>query len=146
MNRLSRTLVSSTLRRPILPQQCRQLHLTLPRRNTALNNILAGGPAPAVQIKTITSEGIQLADGLTIPSACIFLEGKTYLWDVPQTLWDGWKNEHFDIFDVVVPKPGKPLSTVSFSGTHHQHPCRNTTLRHWKEDCTPTSSFTPTPH
>ena len=61
------------------------------------------GAAPAVQVKRITSEGIELADGLILPSACIFLNGKTFLWDVPR---EGWSEEHFEVFDVVVPKPG----------------------------------------
>ncbi|KAH8094904.1 NADH dehydrogenase 1 alpha subcomplex assembly factor 3 [Cristinia sonorae] len=85
----------------------RPLHSTRIRRNTptALNNILAGGAAPAVQVKTITEEGIELVDGLILPSACIFLNGKTFLWNVPENLWEGWKNEHFEVFDLVVPKP-----------------------------------------
>lgn len=69
-------------------------------------NILAGGPAPAVQVRSLGPNGIQLVDGVEIPSACIFLEGKVFLWDVPQTLWKDWTKDHFQIFDVVVPKPG----------------------------------------
>lgn len=110
MNRIARTLAHPILRQQLWQSQRRFIHPTLIRQNTTLNNILAGGPAPTVQIKTITSEGIQLADGMIIPSACIFLEGKTFLWDVPTTLWDGWKSEHFDIFDTVVPKPGECAS------------------------------------
>ena len=84
-----------------------RLHTTRPlSQPTALNNILAGGAAPAVQVKTITNDGIVLADGLIIPSACIFLNGKTLLWNVPEHLWDGWKEEHFEVFEAVVPKPG----------------------------------------
>ncbi|THH30333.1 hypothetical protein EUX98_g3847 [Antrodiella citrinella] len=113
-------MLSRVLRQPLVPLPLRAhaatstlrttnrlLHTTLPRRDTstALNNILAGGAAPAVQVKTITSQGIELADGLVIPSACIFLNGKTFLWDVPENLWDGWKEEHFEVFDIVVPKP-----------------------------------------
>jgi len=70
-----------------------------------LENILSGGPALPVQVRSLGPNGIQLADGLEIPSACIFLEGKVFLWNVPQTLWEGWTKEHFQIFDVVVPKP-----------------------------------------
>ncbi|KAI0082525.1 DUF498-domain-containing protein [Panus rudis PR-1116 ss-1] len=85
----------------------RQFHNAPIRQNTPtkLTNILAGGEAPAVQIKTISDQGIELADGLIIPSACIFLEDKTFLWDVPQALWDGWTQDHFSVLDVVVPKP-----------------------------------------
>lgn len=86
----------------------RPLHTTRIVRQipTALNNILAGGPAPLTQVKTVSPEGIHLQDGRIIPSSCIFLDGKVFLWDVPQTLWDGWTNERFQVFDVVVPKPG----------------------------------------
>lgn len=72
---------------------------------TKFTNILAGANVPPVQVKTITSEGIQLEDGLVIPSSCIFLEGKVFLWNVPPMPWEGWKPEHFEIFDTVIPKP-----------------------------------------
>ncbi|KAI0776144.1 DUF498-domain-containing protein [Trametes elegans] len=70
-----------------------------------LSNILSGGASPAVEIKTITQNGIQLGDGLLLTSASILLDGKVFLWNVPQKLWDGWTPEHFEIFDTVVPKP-----------------------------------------
>ncbi|CCM01760.1 uncharacterized protein FIBRA_03826 [Fibroporia radiculosa] len=96
-----------SLLRPRYRIPSRPLHLSSILRNQAggLSNILEGGPAPAVLVNTITSEGIHLADGLIIPSACIFLDGKVFLWDVPQTQWEGWSKKHFDIFDVAVPKP-----------------------------------------
>ncbi|TCD63965.1 hypothetical protein EIP91_004734 [Steccherinum ochraceum] len=99
--------LSSTRSAAIRASRHRPLHTTPPARQipTALNNILAGGATPAVQVKTITSEGIELEDGLIIPSACIFLNGKVLLWDTPEQLWDGWKEEHFEVFEVVVPKP-----------------------------------------
>ncbi|KAI0355386.1 DUF498-domain-containing protein [Trametes cingulata] len=86
----------------------RAFHVTRARRypgDGGLNNILSGGSAPAVTVKTITQNGIQLADGLLLTSACIFLDGKVFLWNVPEKLWDDWKPEHFEIFDTVVPKP-----------------------------------------
>ncbi|KAI0650426.1 DUF498-domain-containing protein [Trametes meyenii] len=86
----------------------RAFHSTCLRRQPSdggLNNILSGGNAPAVQVKTIAQNGIQLADGLLLTSSCIFLDGKVFLWNVPQTLWDGWTPEHFEIFEMVVPKP-----------------------------------------
>ncbi|CAL1700233.1 unnamed protein product [Somion occarium] len=106
MTMFSRTLTGSLLRQTFRTQR-RYIHPTHIRRNvpTSLNNILAGGEAPAVLIRTVTPEGVELADGLVIPSACIFLEGQTFLWDVPEKLWDKWTPEHFEIFDVVVPKP-----------------------------------------
>lgn len=69
--------------------------------------MLADDNPPAVQVNSITEEGIQLADGLLLPSACIFLEGKVFLWDVPKELWGGWGKEHFEIFETIVPKPGE---------------------------------------
>ncbi|OSX60202.1 hypothetical protein POSPLADRAFT_1034858 [Postia placenta MAD-698-R-SB12] len=87
----------------------RFLHASPYRLNQAggFTNMLEGGPAPAVQVKTITPDGIQLADGLVIPSACIFLDGKVFLWDVPEKQWEGWDKKHFEIFEMVVPKPGE---------------------------------------
>ncbi|TFK90861.1 DUF498-domain-containing protein [Polyporus arcularius HHB13444] len=76
-----------------------------PPSDGGLTNILSGGDAPAVQVKTSTPNGIQLADGLVLPSACIFLNGKVFLWNVPEKTWDDWKTEHFEIFETVVPKP-----------------------------------------
>lgn len=71
-----------------------------------LTNILAGEIPPPVQVKSITNAGILLQDGRLLPSACIFLDGEVILWDVPPTLWKGWDESRFEVFDVVVPKPG----------------------------------------
>ena len=78
---------------------------------TKFTNILAGANVPATQVKTVTPEGIHLEDGRIIPGPCVFLEGKAFLWNVPPTPWDGWRPEHFAVFDVVVPKPGILLCT-----------------------------------
>ncbi|CAE6427772.1 unnamed protein product [Rhizoctonia solani] len=88
-------------------QGTRFLHTTTLRRNSALTNILGDGPAPAVQVKSAGETGIELADGLILPGACIFLAGRVFLWDVPtpNDRWSNWKLEHFEIFDVIVPKP-----------------------------------------
>jgi len=69
--------------------------------------MLAGDVPPPVQVNSISERGLQLADGLVLSSSCIFLEGKVFLWDAPDKLWEGWTKEHFEIFDVVVPKPGR---------------------------------------
>ena len=90
-------LFTNTLRRCAV----RQFHT-----QAGLENILGGGPAPPVQVKSIGEDGIQLADGLVIPSACIFLDGQVFLWNVPSKPWKDWTKDHFQIFDVVVPKPG----------------------------------------
>ncbi|KAF8505917.1 DUF498-domain-containing protein [Russula emetica] len=75
------------------------------RNQSQLTNILAGEIPPPVQVKSITNAGVLLQDGRLLPSACIFLEGEVLLWDVPPTLWKGWDESRFDVFDVVVPKP-----------------------------------------
>ena len=96
-------LFTNTLRRCAVRQFHTQAALRYP---AGLENILGGGPAPPVQVMSIGEEGIQLADGLVIPSACIFLDGQVFLWNVPSKPWKDWTKEHFRIFDVVVPKPG----------------------------------------
>lgn len=87
----------------------RTLHSSAFRRS-GLTNMLAGSSIPAVQVQAITSTGqIELASGMRLSGPCIFLGGKVFLWDVPQSkqkVWDGWGKEHFEIFDIVVPKPG----------------------------------------
>lgn len=96
-------LCTNTLKRSI----ARQFHTRAALRYPAgLENILGGGPAPPVQVKSIGEEGIQLAGGLVIPAPCIFLDGQVFLWNVPSKPWKDWTKEHFRIFDVVVPKPG----------------------------------------
>ncbi|KAH9965776.1 DUF498-domain-containing protein [Russula dissimulans] len=86
----------------------RALHTARVLRNqkwSQLTNILAGEIPPPVQVKSVTTAGVLLQDGRLLPSACIFLEGEVLLWDVPPTLWKGWDERNFEVFDVVVPKP-----------------------------------------
>jgi len=106
----------------------RSLHASVRRPDAAsptkLHNILEGGVAPAVQVRTVTPAGIELQDGLIIPGACIFLDGQIFMWRVPVprspvasgssnlnvkpvSPWSapGWGKECFEIFDVVIPKP-----------------------------------------
>jgi NADH dehydrogenase [ubiquinone] 1 alpha subcomplex assembly factor 3 len=96
----------------------RALHTARTLRNQKwahLTNILAGEIPPPVQVKSITPAGVLLQDGRLLPSACIFLEGEVLLWDVPPTLWAGWDESKFEVFDVVVPKPGASLWPVDCS-------------------------------
>ncbi|KAI0340782.1 DUF498-domain-containing protein [Trametopsis cervina] len=76
---------------------------------THFTNILAGANTPATQVKTVTREGIHLEDGRIIRGPCVFLEGQVFLWNAPQkntgNVWEGWSEEHFEVFDVAVPKP-----------------------------------------
>ena len=95
----------------------RALHTARALRNQKwpqLTNILAGEISPPVQVKSITPAGVLLQDGRLLPSACIFLEGEVLLWDVPPMLWDGWDESKFEVFDVVVPKPGAYPSVSQF--------------------------------
>jgi hypothetical protein len=78
--------------------------------------MLADDTPPAVQVESISDNGIQLATGLVISGPCIFLEGRVFLWDVPsldlssksiEERWNGWNEKRFELFQVVTPKPGK---------------------------------------
>ncbi|KAF9057546.1 NADH dehydrogenase 1 alpha subcomplex assembly factor 3 [Panaeolus papilionaceus] len=94
----------------------RGFHQTSQRNDRSFTNLLADDSPPAVQVSSISEEGIRLADGLLIPGACLFLEGKVYLWDVPELKtitsgvsrdeqWKGWNQEKFQLLDVVAPRP-----------------------------------------
>ena len=89
-----------------------ELHTSTVLRNqkwSQLTNILASEIPPPVQVESITAAELLLQDGILFLSASIFLEGEVLLWDVPPTLWTGWDESKFEIFDVVVPKPGAYL-------------------------------------
>lgn len=111
--------------RPLLAQTSRRAFSTntirrdASRTPTSLTNILADGIPPPVQVSSITPSGILLADGLILPSACIFLNGKVFLWDVPEKLWAGWTKDHFEIFEAVVPKPGQFYRLYLANGRPH---------------------------
>ena len=111
--------ISTTLTRHLHP---RRIHASSSLRNSSFTNILADENPPPVQVKSITNQGINLADGLMIPSACIFLEGKVFLWDVSTTL----TKDHFEIFETVIPRPGTHLVLHMYftcsSRTAHRNP------------------------
>lgn len=106
-------LAGQRLLRPTLfagQRYARSFRTTSPHLNagpTKLNNILEGGPTPAVQVRGVTAAGIELEDGLILPSACVFIDGNVFLWNVPPTLWSSWGKEHFELFEIIVPKPGE---------------------------------------
>jgi len=90
-------------------------------RDSSFTNLLADDNPPAVQVSSISESGIQLADGLVLPGACIFLEGKVFLWDVPESTvaskireerWKGWGTDRFQLFEVVTPRPGVMHSRI----------------------------------
>jgi hypothetical protein len=113
----------------------RALHTTRTLRNQKwpqLTNILAGEIPPPVQVKSITPAGILLQDGRLFPSACIFLEGEVLLWDVPPTLWKDWDESKFEVFDVVVPKPGASPPKASTIYLSRRLTTRNFTDRYGK--------------
>lgn len=96
----------------------RTLHSSTLRLSGLTNMLATDSFTPAVQAQSITSAGhIELANGMRLSGPCIFLGGKVFLWDVPrlnQGLWDGWEKERFEMFDVVVPKPGISLCYIAF--------------------------------
>ncbi len=96
----------------------RQIHITSTNRDRSFTNLLADEIPPAVQVASISDNGIRLADGLIINGPSIFLDGKVFLWDVPnlnmsskigEERWKNWNAEYFQLFKVVTPRPGKRL-------------------------------------
>lgn len=101
-----------------MPFFLRTFQTTSRTSDRSFTNLLADADnPPPVQVSSISDkEGIRLADGLVLSAASIFLEGQVYLWDVPspktgegdrteKDQWKGWTEDHFELFDVVVPKP-----------------------------------------
>jgi NADH dehydrogenase [ubiquinone] 1 alpha subcomplex assembly factor 3 len=109
--------------------RARLLHATaITRGTTTLPNILGGGPAPPVVVRQLTSNGLQLDDGLIIPGACIFLEGEVLLWDAPPAAGGGWNalseadlKARFEVFETVVPRPGVYLGCPVFDPSVFAH-------------------------
>ena len=64
-------------------------------------------------VKQIRDDGFLLSTGVRLFGPVILLNGDVFLWDVPQNskLSDEWNVDFMKIFDVIVPKPGKFLST-----------------------------------
>jgi hypothetical protein len=109
----------------------RQIHLHQFLQNRSLNtgplqNLFDSSTVRGIQVRNVSEAGgIELEDGLTLRSACILLGGRVFLWRTPNeinqeegkepgegirgekgALWSGWTKDDFEIFDVVVPKPG----------------------------------------
>lgn len=129
--------------RTALLRRIRPMHTTAIHRNTptALSNMLSSGPAPPVQVKRISPAGIELVDGLILPSACIFLEGNVFLWDVPPALSSDWSTDKFQLFEVVVPKPGRRVLTSRRTRASYYSP-RDTLVRDWKRRRSPATVHT----
>ncbi|KAF5322840.1 hypothetical protein D9619_000236 [Psilocybe cf. subviscida] len=96
------------------PSHTRNLHTTPTLLDRSFTNLLADDTPPAVQVSSISTDGIQLADGLLLPGPCIFLEGKVFIWDVANAdvgsrvradRWREWNKEHFEILETVAPRP-----------------------------------------
>jgi hypothetical protein len=98
-----------------------QLHQTRGLNTGPLQNLFDSSTVSGIQIRNVSEVGgIELEDGLTLRSACILLGGRVFLWRTPNELqkeegkdgekgkglWSGWTKEDFEIFNVVVPKPG----------------------------------------
>lgn len=99
-----------------LSSRVRQLHSSNTCRDRSFTNLLADDSPPAVQVESISDNGIHLTDGLVINGPCIFLEGRVFLWDVPspdpssrtiEERWELWNDKRFELFEVVTPRPGK---------------------------------------
>jgi hypothetical protein len=112
------------------------------RYSSTLTNILADENPPPVQVASITEDAIRLANGLRIPGACIFLEGKVLIWNVPTTLWDGWDTHHFKVFEEAGSRPG----TFTFIKQCTNTPLIRVKIRYpasgnWKNPLTGTSIY-----
>ncbi|KXN89506.1 NADH dehydrogenase [ubiquinone] 1 alpha subcomplex assembly factor 3 [Leucoagaricus sp. SymC.cos] len=84
--------------------EMRGIQTSLARRDRSFTNLLADEIPPPVQVGSITDDGILLADGLLLPSSCIFHDGHVFLWDVPQKT-EGWGPERFELFESSIPRP-----------------------------------------
>lgn len=100
----------------------RDFHSSRTCNDRSFTNFLADEIPPAVQVASISENGIQLMDGLVIQGPCVFLEGKVFLWDVPsldltlrksEEQWKGWTEEKFKIFNIVKPRPGGFSASIS---------------------------------
>lgn len=106
-------------------QSLRPIHTThplhAPDHPTTLTNMLASDVPPPVQVSSVGPAGIKLADGLVLTGPVVFLDGKVLLWDVPgvgkenvgTSSWNEWTREHWEVFQVVVPKPGRSFCWVA---------------------------------
>ena len=92
----------------------RSFHSSYRRLDRSFTNLLADETPPPVQVSSVSEDGIHLVDGLKIPGPCVFLEGKVFLWNVPEVsgqgkdAWKGWTEDHLELFDTVIPTPGTP--------------------------------------
>lgn len=90
------------LNRKPFPTQIQQRWL-----NTGgLNNLFDRDTVSGIQIRNVAETGIEFEDGLTLSSSCIVVGGKVFLWKTPGPPWVGWTNDDFELFNVIIPKPG----------------------------------------
>jgi hypothetical protein len=72
-----------------------------------LTNLFDTSTVGGIQIRNVSDTGgIELEDGLTFLSSCILTRGKAFLWKTPGPPWNGWSAAEFELFEVLVPKPG----------------------------------------
>ncbi|WFC96725.1 hypothetical protein MBRA1_003387 [Malassezia brasiliensis] len=74
-----------------------------------LSNILEDDTLP-IRIAKVTAKEIKLADGLVVPSPCIFLNGKVFLWNPPKIDpmtampngkgWESWNSVRYRKIDM----------------------------------------------
>ena len=75
-----------------------------------LTNLFDTSITGGIQVRNVTErDGIELEDGLTMKSSCILIGGRVFLWKTPESPLSNieWTKEDFEIFDVLLPKPGE---------------------------------------
>lgn len=75
---------------------------------SSFRNILEDSERPPIMVESISETTFKLTDGVILPSNSIFLNGTAFMWDTPPPsfTWNGWNKEHFELFELVTPKPG----------------------------------------
>ncbi|PKI83094.1 hypothetical protein MVES_003101 [Malassezia vespertilionis] len=83
-----------------------------------LVNILQDDSLP-IRIAKVTPDLVRLADGVTVPPTCIFLNGQAFVWTPPKIDaaaavpsgkgWEAWSNDIWTLFELVFPKPVLPV-------------------------------------
>lgn len=70
-------------------------------------NILEDSERPPIMVESISETTFKLTDGIILPSSSVFLNGTAFMWDTPPPSfsWNGWSKEHFELFELVTPKP-----------------------------------------
>src|SRR5258708_20978028 len=91
-----------------------------------------------IRARRLVTSKLFSALGLILPSACIFLGGRVFLWNVPTvTNWDAWTPDHFKVFEVVTPRPGSFFLHGTPDASKLRHISRNSHSGDWRESHNP---------